>query len=421
MLTVLRQRNFALMWWGGLISFAGDWMMMIARPVFVYELTGSALATSLMFVAGTLPRVALGSVAGVFVDRWDRQRTMVIANVLLGLSILPLLLVHTPDLLWIVYLSAFVTAVLSQFLYPAENAFLPTLVTEEHLVAANSANSLNNQLARLVGPALGGVVMAQAGFGAVVAVDTATFLIAGLLIGAIKTAPQKPADKPEPETIDAAPAMSVRRIWQEWLAGLHIVRENHTLTTIFIVMAITSVGEGMFSVLLTPFATGILKTDAVGIGTLMSAQAIGGIVGGVIIARMGERLPLWGMAGWGCFLLGLIDMALINYSLFFTGFWFAVLMLVVVGVPAAAAMVGVVTLLQQGANDAYRGRVFGALMTTTALASLVGIALAGTLGEIFGPLIINLHAILYMVGGGLMLLMRRPTPEVSKAVELSSR
>lgn len=412
MFTVLRQRNFALMWWGGLISFAGDWMMMIARPVFVYELTGSALAASLMFIAGTLPRVALGSVAGVFVDRWDRRRTMVIANVLLGLSILPLLLVHTPDLLWIVYLSAFVTAVLSQFLYPAENAFLPTLVAEEHLVAANSANSLNNQLARLVGPALGGVLMAGAGFGMVVVVDAATFLIAGLLIAAINAAPQKPADKPETETKDNAPAMNARRIWEEWLAGLRIVRENYTLSMMFVLMATISIGEGIFSVLFTPFATDILKTDAVGIGALMSAQAVGGIVGGVIIARMGERLPLWSMAGWGCFLLGLIDVVLINYSLFFTGFWFAILMLVIVGLPASAAMVGVVTLLQKSADDVYRGRVFGALMTTTALASLVGIVLAGTLGEIFGPLFTNVHAILYMIGGGMLLLARRPAPAI---------
>jgi len=409
MLTVMRQRNFALMWWSGLISFAGDWMMMIARPIFVYELTGSALATSLMFIAGTLPRVALGSVAGVFVDRWDRQRTMVIANVLLGVSILPLVLVHTPDLLWIVYLSAFVTAVLSQFLYPAENAFLPTLVGEDQLVPANSLNTLNNQLSRLIGPALGGMIMAAAGFSAVVVADAITFLVAALLIGAIRVV-KKSAEKTE-QTSDDPPAADLQRVYREWLAGLQIVRENHALTVMFIVMAITSVGEGIMSVLFAPFATDILKTDAVGFGALMSAQAIGGIVGGVIIARMGERLPLWSMAAWGCFFIGLIDLALFNYSLFFTGFWFAVLTLVIVGVPAAAGMVGVVTLLQKNADERYQGRVFGALMTTTALASLVGIVLAGTLGEIFGPLLINIHAILYMVGGALALWMRsKPAP-----------
>lgn len=418
MFTVLRQRNFALMWWGGLISFAGDWMMMIARPVFVYELTGSALATSLMFIAGTLPRIALGSVAGVFVDRWDRQRLMVIANVLLAVSILPLLVVKTPDLLWIVYLSAFVTAVLSQFLYPAENAFLPTLVTEEELVPANSLNTLNNQLARLIGPALGGVVMAAAGFSAVVVADAATFLFAALMIFAIRITPASATEKSEksnnPDNDENGNEIpGLRRVYREWLAGLKIVRENYALTVMFIVMAITSIGEGTMSVLFAPFCTDILKSDAVGMGTLMSAQAVGGIVGGVIIARLGERLPLWSLAGWGCFLMGVIDFALFNYSLIFTGFWFAITLLILVGVPAAAGMVGVVTLLQKNADESFQGRVFGALMTTTALFSLIGIILAGMLGELFGPALINIQALVYILGGAVVLMSRRPVPALA--------
>ena len=78
MLATLRQRNFGLLWFGGLISLAGDWMLNIALPIYVYTLTGSALATGGMLIARLIPNLLLGSVAGVFVDRWDRRHTMII-------------------------------------------------------------------------------------------------------------------------------------------------------------------------------------------------------------------------------------------------------------------------------------------------------------------------------------------------------
>ena len=90
MLATLRQRNFALLWFGGLISFAGDWALIIALPVFVYDLTGSTLATGAMFIIQILPRVLLAPVAGVFVDRWDRKRVMVISDIIRGVILLSL-------------------------------------------------------------------------------------------------------------------------------------------------------------------------------------------------------------------------------------------------------------------------------------------------------------------------------------------
>src|SRR5215210_3033764 len=93
MLAVLRQRSFFLLWSGGVLSVIGDFFLFVALPFFVYERTGSALATGAMFIAQTLPRLIFGSVAGVFVDRWDRKKTMVIADLSRALIVLPLLLV----------------------------------------------------------------------------------------------------------------------------------------------------------------------------------------------------------------------------------------------------------------------------------------------------------------------------------------
>jgi len=104
MLTALRQRDFSLLWFAGLISITGDWTLNVALPFHVYKITGSALATGLMFMARTLPGVLFGGFAGVFVDRWDRKRTMVIVDLFATLLVLVLLTVDSVSGLWVIYL-----------------------------------------------------------------------------------------------------------------------------------------------------------------------------------------------------------------------------------------------------------------------------------------------------------------------------
>src|SRR5919199_6648280 len=106
MLSVLRRRDFALLWTGGLVSVAGDWVLIAALPYFVYEETASTVATAAIIAAELAPSVLLGSIAGVFVDRWDRRRVLVVANVLQAVTVLLLLAVADASSLWLVLLVA---------------------------------------------------------------------------------------------------------------------------------------------------------------------------------------------------------------------------------------------------------------------------------------------------------------------------
>src|SRR5258706_16106337 len=99
MLAVLRQRNFGLLWIGQIISMIGDWVLFVALPFYIYVLTGSTLATGIMFIVQTLPRLFFGSVAGVFVDHWNRKYTMVIVNLIQALILVPLFLARSQDLI----------------------------------------------------------------------------------------------------------------------------------------------------------------------------------------------------------------------------------------------------------------------------------------------------------------------------------
>ncbi len=187
MLNLLRNRNFSLLWLGGLISLMGDWALVVALPFEVYQRTGSTLATAGILLASLLPAVLFGSAAGVFVDRWDRRRLMIVVNVALAIALLPLLAVDALGI-WIVYAVLVVAKLLEQLFVPAEVALLPQLVGEDHLVPANSMSSLNRNLARLVGPVVGGAVVAFGGLTAVVVVDAASFLVAAVLIALISPA-----------------------------------------------------------------------------------------------------------------------------------------------------------------------------------------------------------------------------------------
>lgn len=109
----------------------------------------------MLLLASFVPQVLLSSVAGVFVDRWDLKRTMVIADLLLAAGLLPLLAVHGPDRLWIVFVVMFWEGAVQQFFLPAEQALLPGLVPDDRLVTANAPNGQNRDLARLIGSALG--------------------------------------------------------------------------------------------------------------------------------------------------------------------------------------------------------------------------------------------------------------------------
>jgi MFS family permease len=396
MLTTLRQRNFFLLWFAGLISFTGNWMLSIAIPVTVYERTQSTFAVSLVMMSIAIPRVLFGSVAGVFVDRWERKRTMVIANLLLLLSILPLLAFQTAQQLWLVMLVAFVQSAIGQFFAPAENAMLPNLVHKEQLVSANALNALNNNLARLIGPVLGGIIISVAGLCGVVVVDALTYLVAAVLILLISVTSQPVQDTER----NASFIQAFKTVFQQWREGLQVIRQHIVVRTMFICNALMGIGEGVVGVLFVPFVTDVLHGEAIQLGWLMSAQAVGGILGSFVIGWIGSRMLPLRLFAVSAILFGIIDLLIFNYSAFASGIGIGLVLFVLVGIPVIGTFTSFNTLLQTHVEDSYRGRVFGTFGTTFAIFSVVGMQIAGSMADSVGIVpIINIQAIAPIAAG----------------------
>ncbi len=398
MLVLLRRRNVALLWWAGAISLTGDWLLNIGLPIVVYTLTGSALITSVVFIIELLPDLLLGSVAGVFVDRWNRRRTMLIVSLLQAVVLLPLLAVHAAAALWLVYFVSVGESVLRQFFVPAQSALLPVLVAEDELLTANSLLSLSNSLARLVGAPLGGVVVGLLGLNGVVLLDAGSFALAGAMIALIR-APAKPTREA------ARVAASVGAFWREWLEGLQFIWRQRRLAVLFVVEALGGFAQGIFLVLYLVFVLQVLRGGPEAVGLLRGVQAVGGLLGGVAVGMLGKRFSAARMLGLGTVLFGLFDLMIWNAPAFFPSLSLTAALFVVVGIPGVASGAGATTLLQVEAPDEFRGRVVGAFQATISLLLMGGLALAGALGDRFWVMpMLNVQGSMEVLAGVIALL-----------------
>jgi MFS family permease len=393
LLRLLRQRNFFLLWVGQSISVIGDWVLFIALPFYTYSLTGSVLATGAMFIVSTLPRLVLGSVAGVFVDRWDRKHTMIMADLLRVLLIVMLLFVRSRDWLWLIYVSAFLESIVSQFFNPAKSAIIPLLVGEKDLLAANSLNGLSDALTRLLGSALGGMLMGWLGFSSVVLLDTGSFLFSALMIMLI-VMPVRPAA--QPAAAHAPVAGGTLGVWQDWVSGLRLVKRERLLLMLFIVLGVAFLGDSMITVLIVPLVKVLMGGGAQMLGWLMVAQGTGGLLGGLLMGQFGKNFSSRRISAIGLVITGMVIFAIISIphsKLVFP-------LMSIAGLAATIWIVSSETLLQLGTSDQFRGRVFGTLGTTSALASLVGMLFAGTLADLVGLLpILGVSGALYVLSG----------------------
>ena len=399
-LGLLLRRDFALLWWSGLVSMTGSWMLAIALPIHVYQLTGSAIATSGALIAATAPRLLLGSVAGTFVDRWDRRTTMVVGNALLAAGLVPLWLVGSADLVWIVYAVAAFESTVVLFVGPAENAMLPALVDPDDLLAANLLNSLNNNVARLGGPVLGGFLATVSGLGSVAAADMVTFVLAAVLVALISARGAPRSDGP------VAPEDAWRGLWREWALGLAFVKDRTTLRVLFLVVALMSVGEGVMGALFVVFVSDVLLGNATHYGTLVSAQAVGSLIGLAVLVPWTRRLRADRVLGLAFVCFGAIDLAIFNAPAVVPRFELEVALFVAVGIPIVLLGPALMTLMQTEVPDRYRGRVLGSLGTTEALFRVSGLVLGGLLAGPFGVVtILNVQGAAQIVAGAVVLRM----------------
>jgi Na+/melibiose symporter-like transporter len=397
---LLRRRDFGLLWAGGLVSETGDWFLLVGLPVWVLQVTGSSLVTATVFLVGLLPGLVVGPLAGVLVDRWDRRRTLVAVSLAQAGFLLPLLAVDGRQRLWIVYLVTAVEAALSQLNDPARNALVPALVGRDDLVGANALIGLNGNLARLAGSPLGGLLVEVAGLPGLVVGDAASFLLGAALLalvrprGAVPAAVGPRVGRPGPST---APG---RGVVGEWVDGLRVTFGDRGLRWGLVVNGLAAVAQGIFTVLFVVFVARVLGGDGADVGLFRGVQAIGGLVGGVLVVGLAGRLEPGRLLGMSLLVFAAVDLAIWNGPALTTAGWLYLGLFVAAGIPGVGVLTGLTALVQERAAEAYLGRVFATYLGSFNGLMALGMLLAGLGGDAVGVVaVLNGQAGLYLLAG----------------------
>ncbi|MDQ2957312.1 MAG: MFS transporter [Actinomycetota bacterium] len=371
-----------------MISDTGDWLLFIALPVVVYQLTGSALGTSLAFLVELAPGIVLAPLTGRLADRCDRRRLLLVVSAAQAAALLPLLAVHTRSDLPILYAVILVEAALMALFDPVKNAILPTLLPRAELVSANALVGLNQNVGRLIGGPLGGVVLAVGGLRLTVIVDVLSYLLAAAFISRLGA--QAPS-----HDIRAASQLGVVRS----TSFIATVRDRRT--RVGLLVAFTSqIAQGIFVVLFVLFVAQRLHRGAAEIGLLRGVQAIGAIGASLVLTSLARRTGPAALTALSATAFGVLSFAVWNAPSVSTATPLYVALFILVGAPGIVMSTAIISNLQLVTSDGERGRAFAALGLAGNAGQSIGMLAAGFLTAPLGLMtVLNTQAVLYLVVG----------------------
>lgn len=366
----LRHRNYRLFFGGQGISLIGTWMTRVATAWLVYRLTGSAFLLGLVSFASQIPILLLGPFAGVWVDRLNRRRVLVITQTLsmiesFALAVLALAgIINVPE---IIALNLFQGAI-NAFDMPARQAFVIEMVdNSDDLGNAIALNSSLVNAARLIGPSIAGIVIALVGEGYCFLIDGISYLavIASLIAMVVA---EQPHDRPRGNVLS------------ELREGWNYVLGFQPISSILLLLALISLVGMPYTTLMPIFASKILRGGAHTLGFLMAAVGVGALTGAVRLAArpsvrgLGRLIPMTA-AGFGA--------SLIAFSASHLQ-WLSMLLLVVTGFCFMQQMAASNTILQTIVDDSKRGRVMSfyamAFQGVAPFGSLIAGAVASRIG-----------------------------------------
>ncbi|HUM01644.1 MAG TPA: MFS transporter [Thermoanaerobaculia bacterium] len=365
----LRHRNYRLFFGGQLISLIGTWMQNVAQSWLVYRLTGSEALLGLVGFAGLIPIFLLSPFGGAIADRADRRRILIATQTAslcaaLALALLTLLGAVT---VWHVVGTAVTLGIVNAVDVPTRQAFVPGLVGEQDLPNAIALNSSMFNGARIVGPAVAGVVLSAVGEGWCFAANAVSFLavIVGLVLMDV------PAHVPQRQNLSTMAQIA---------EGFRFAWNNVPIRALLLLLGIVSLTGMPYSVLMPVFADRILHGGAGSLGFLMAASGCGALAGALLLA---SRREIRGLGLWIAFAAAGFGASLILFS-FSRTLWLSIAFLVPAGFTMIVQMASSNTLVQTMVPDKLRGRVMSVYSMMFLGMAPFGSLLAGALAERIG-------------------------------------
>lgn len=399
MLRALRYRNFRLFFVGQLLSLPGTWIQMVAQSWLIYRLTDSAALLGLAGFANQFPVFLMAPLGGALADRLDRRRLLIgtqVASSVLALLLAALTLSGQVSV-WQVFVLAALLGVVNGFDLPARQAFTVELVGREDLPNAIALNSSAFNAARLIGPAVAGLLVAAAGEGWCFLLNGLSYVTVVAALAAMRLAP-------------VARPVQTASLLAHIVDGLRFVRGHVPIRSLLLLLGMVSLAGMPYAVLMPLFADRILGGGAQGLGILMSCAGGGALIGALALAARRSPRGLSAWVPWAAFGFGL---GLVAFSLS-RSFWLSGLLLVPTGLALIVQMAASNTLLQLLVPDALRGRVMSLYSMMFMGMAPLGALLAGSLAELIGaPATVGGGGVLCMAAA---LWFRRRLPDIRTAL-----
>lgn len=364
----LRHRNFRLFWTGQMVSLVGTWMQAVAQGWLVLTLTNSAFLLGLVSAIGSIPILFLALPGGVAADRFDKRRLLMATQTMaMVLALILAVLTHCQAVrIWHVVVLAALAGSAFAFDAPSRQSFIIELVGKEDLLNAIALNSAIFNAARILGPALAGVLIGFIGMAGCFFINGASFLAVILGLWMIRREPSAPRPKGS--------------AWQEMKDGLRYSWGHRVIRSLVAIVAAFSIFGMPYAVLMPIFARDILGSGARGLGFLMTANGVGALIGALGLAAIGKgrsrgRLVLTAGVVFSLALAAFASSR--NFTL-------SLLVLPLVGWAMVSQVATINTLLQTLVPDELRGRVMS-LFTLVFMGLMpFGSLLAGSVAQRFG-------------------------------------
>lgn len=370
-LAAFRYRNYRLFWFGQLVSVTGTWMQSLAQSWLVLSLTTSAFLLGLVSVFQFAPVLLIGLFAGVLVDRVRKRNLLVVTQALSAvLAGLLAVLTWTGRIeLWMVYAIAFCLGTVNAFDMPTRQAFVVEMVGKDDLMNAIALNSSLFNAARIIGPAVAGVLLAAVGPAAAFGLNSVSYLavITGLLM--MKLGPH----------IDVVRGRGLQQLRE----GLGYVRSTDAILRPILLVGLVATFGMNFNVWIPLLAKQDLNSGAGGFGLLMAASGVGSLIGALALAFLVTSVKRW-MLFTTAATLGALDIALAVAGAIPLAIGIAMLVLAAIGFCSTTTMAMANTTVQTSAPDELRGRVMSVYTTVFAGTAPFGALIAGAISNNFG-------------------------------------
>jgi MFS family permease len=366
----LASRNYRLFFGGQSVSLVGTWITRVATSWLVYRLTGSALLLGLVGFAGQIPTLLLAPVTGVLVDRWSRHRILVVTQALSLAQSAALAVLTLGGVITVAHVLVLQAAqgIINAFDTPARQAFVSEMIEDRaDLPNAIALNSSMVNASRIVGPSVGGIIIAAVGEGWCFAIDAVSYLavIGSLLAMRVVAAPRRPA---------------TGRLREELATGYRYVTGFVPVRSALLLLSLVSIMGMPYSVLMPAISANVLHGGAHTLGFLMTASGVGALGGALYLA---SRRSVLGLGRAMAVAASIFGVGLVAFALSRT-LWLSLLLLPVVGAGMMITMASTNTIIQTVVQEELRGRVMAFYTMAFLGTAPIGSLLAGVAADRIG-------------------------------------